>query len=345
MKKIIAIILTLAFAANLTACSKTPSEGDPSGDPSNQPGISQTDSNSTDSSDSEPESSDSSDISDSEPESSVPEIPKGEPTFLTCPDGTVIYTSQITKYQACAINADGSHNQFPLDTFNMETFTDNTTPQVVCEGFAYGFIPRYCVNITEAPEKFTNSDGIDMYLGEELPPSNEYFKIETGDNFGSLTVKSAQSTFSNTFASRDTEVDPDSVPGIYLSGAEIKYEGEVEMTGFVDVMKTEWYDTAGDLWFWPDGSFVSKIPAVSYQYFSDLEPKGIYHTADSGSLSYGELNLIRLGNMFDYDIDFDGLEPGDRSVRVKLTVKDPVVSTADGYMNCHGEPAAVEVLR
>ncbi len=288
---------------------------------------------------------DSSEITQSKPESSVPEIPKGEPTFLTCPDGTVIYTSQITRYQDCAIYADGSHDQFPLDTFNMETFTDNTTPQVVCEGFAYGFIPRYCVNITEAPEKFTNSGGFGMYSGEELPPSNEYFKIETGDKFGSLTVKSAQSIFSNTFASRETEVNPDSVPGIYLSGAEIKYEGEVEMTGFVDVMKTEGYETEGNLWFYPDGSFVSKIPAVSYQYFPDLEPKGIYHKAYGGSLSYSELNLISLGNMFDYDIDFDGLEPGDSFVHVKVTVKNPVVFTQDGFMHCYGEPAVVEVLR
>lgn len=286
----------------------------------------------------------SSGISQSEPESSVPEIPKGEPTFLTCPDGTSIYTSQITKYQNCARYADGSHEQYPIDTFNMETFSDNTTPQVVCEGFAYGFIPRYCVNITEAPEKFTNSDGIDMYSGEELPPSNEYFKIKVSDKFGSLTVKSAQTIFSYNFARDETEVDPNSIPGIYLSGAEIKYEGEVEMTGFVDVMKTEGYSTEGDLWFYPDGSFVSKIPAVSYRYFSELEPKGIYHNAEGGSPSYGELNLIMLGNMFDYDIDFDGLEPGDRRIRVKVTVKNPVVLTQDGYMDCHSEPAAVTVL-
>ncbi len=337
MKKIITTLCAAALLVNiaaLTGCK--PNEESP--DTPNSPGGSSAITDSSDNS----ENSGSSSAPESAPE---PPKPDGEATFLTCPDGTVIYTSQITKYQDRARYTNGSQKQYPIDTFNMETFTDNTNPQVVCEGFAYGFIPRYCVNITEAPEKFTNSDGIDKYSGEELPPSNEYFKIEMGDKFGSLTVKSAQSIFSNTFASSDIGVDPDNIPGIYLSGAEIKYEGEVEMTGFVDVMKTEWYDTEGDLWFYPDGSFVSKIPAVSYQYFPDLEPKGIYHKADGGSLSYGELNLIRLGNMFDYDIDFDGLEPGDSRVRVKLTVKDPVVSTADGYMNCHGEPAAVEVLR
>lgn len=106
--------------------------------------------------------------SQSKPESSIPEIPKGEPTFLTCPDGTVIYTSQITKYQGSARNEDGSHEQFPLDTFNMETFTDVSGREVVCNGFAYGFIPRFTINVSEAPEKFTEIAGVQMYSGEEL---------------------------------------------------------------------------------------------------------------------------------------------------------------------------------
>lgn len=63
MKKFTAIILTLVFAANLTACSKMPSEGGSSGDPLDQP-ISQTDSTG---------SSDSSVGSDSKDSSGDPE--------------------------------------------------------------------------------------------------------------------------------------------------------------------------------------------------------------------------------------------------------------------------------
>ena len=279
----------------------------------------------------------SSEIAQSKPESSVPEIPKGEPTFLTCPDGTVIYTSQITKYQSSARSADGSHEQFPPDTFNMETFTDNTTPQVVCDGFAYGFIPRYCVNITEAPEKFTNSDGIDMYSGEELPPSDEYFKIKTGDKFGSLTVKSAQSIFSNSEAFFLPEEAKD-IPSVYLTDAVIEYAGEVEMTGCIQVMRTEGYFSSGDLWFYPDGNSVSKLPVIQYSFDMDL---GLHHLAYSCYGSYGEYDKIVLGNMSNYDIDFDGLKPGDDFVRVKITIKNPVVTNG----NVIGEPAAVEVLR
>lgn len=321
------LITTAVLATTLSGCDKQSGSGNSSTEQSTESTVESTQST---------QSTESTSITEF--------VPTGEPTFLTCPDGTPIYTSQISKYQDSARNADGSHEQFPIETFNMETFTDNTTPQVVCEGFAYGFIPRYCVNITEAPEKFTNSDGIDMYSGEELPPSNEYFKIKTGDKFGSLTVKSAQSIFSNSVA-YFLPVEEQDISGVYLTGAVIEYEGEVEMTGCIQVMKTEGYNTEGDLWFYPDGGFVSKIPAVLYRYFSDLEPKGIYHAAEGGSPSYGELCVITLGNMYDYDIDFDGLEPGDRLMRVKIIVKNPVVSSSDGYMDCCGEPAAVEVVK
>ncbi len=328
MKKKHALIIALSLLC-LTGCN--------SGEISDS-SISSESENSTLNSSSTSSSSESSTATS--PESSEPEVPAGEPTFLTCPDGTVIYTSQITKYQDSAAYADGSHEQYPLDTFNKETFIDNT-PQVVCEGFAYGFIPRYVANVAEAPDKFTELDGIQVYSGEELPPSNEYFKIKTGDKFGSLTVKSAQSIFSNSVACFLPEEAKD-IPGVYLTDGEIEYEGEIEMTGCISVMRTEGYFAAGDLWFYPDGNSVSKLPIIQYSFDMDL---GLHHSAHSSYGSYGEFDKIVLGNMFDYDIDFDGLEPGDTTVRVKITIKDPVVKSIGGSMNCLGEPVAVEVLR
>lgn len=318
MKRVSALILALSILC-LSGCSsdKIPETSDDSSQ-------SQSDTDSTQN-------------AQSEPESSVLEIPDGEPTFLTCPDGTVIYTSQITKYQGSARNEDGSHEQFPLDTFNMETFTDVPGCEVVCDGFAYGFIPRFTINVSEAPEKFTDFAGVKMYSGEELPPSGEYFKIKIGDKFGSLTVKSAQSVFSNSKAYFMPE-EAKKIHGVYLTDATIEYEGEIEMTGSIQVMKTEGYSSTGDLWFYPDGNSVSELPVIQYNFDKDM---GLYHYALSHFGAYGELNEITLGNMFDYDIDFDGLEPGDDFVRVKVTIKNPVVT--NGYVD--GEPAAVEVLR
>lgn len=277
---------------------------------------------------------------------SAPEPPKpdGEPTFLTAPDGTPIYTSEITSYQSSLRKSEPGFKIFPLDTFNKETFSVNINmPYIVCDGFAYAFIPRFNINVSEAPDKFTEIYGVQMYSGEELPISSEYFKIRVGDKFGGLTVKSAQAIFSN-YKARTYDGDPADIAGIYLTGAEIEYEGEVGMTGCIQVMKTEGYETEGDLLFYPDGDCVSKIPVAEYR--CDYDQKIIYHTAESHFGAYGELNEIRLGNMYDYSgVDFDGLEPGDDFVRVKLTIKNPVVSTSNGYMNCNGEPTAVEVLR
>ena len=91
MKKITAIICTIAMLAALTACDNKETSGSVPENPGSSTGNSAPEitQNSTDN----PESTDN---SDSTPESSVPEESKGEPTFLTCVDGTVIYTSDIT---------------------------------------------------------------------------------------------------------------------------------------------------------------------------------------------------------------------------------------------------------
>ena len=141
MKKLTAITLSLLCTLTLSACD--------SGEiPESSDERSSTVSENT-----------SSEISESEPESSEPEVPAGEPTFLTCPDGTVIYTSQITKYQEGAeFLGTHEHVQYPLGAFNKETFTTPECLQAVCEGFTYGFFPRLNVNVTESPEKFTETE-------------------------------------------------------------------------------------------------------------------------------------------------------------------------------------------
>lgn len=284
--------------------------------------------------------------SSEETENSEPKIPEGEPTFLTAPDGTPIYMSEITKYQNSA-EFHGTHEQFPLDRFNKETFSSRYIlcdhPEVVCDGFAYAFIPRFNINYSAAPDKFEEFDSVSLrYTGELLPDGNDYFRLEVGDKFGGLTVKSACTKF-NFYNAVDVE-DPDSIPGLYLSGAEIQYEGEVEMTGCIQVMETFGYSTSGELNFYPDGDCVSQIPAAAYYTESGNPKRGVFYGAVESWGSYGELNEIFLGNMYDYNIDFDGLEPGDKNVRVKITIKDPTITFNYTYMWCSGEPVAVTVL-
>lgn len=326
-KQLAAAVYAILILTSLTACNNDQAE--PQSSPNGSTSLESTVR-------SEPDSSEN-------PESNIPEEkkPDGEPTFLTAPDGTPIYTSEITKYQDPA-EFHGTHEQFPLDTFNWETFSDRSlTPEIVCDGFSYAFIPRPGISVYNAPEKFTDDSGI--YSGDELPPSTEYFRIKSGDKFGSLTVKSASARFSF-YEAAWYDGDPNEIPGIYLTGAEIQYEGEVELTGTICVMRTEGYDTEGDLWFYPEGDCVSQIPMANYQFDGSDPDRGIYHSALCRADTYGELTLITLGNMYDYgNVDFDGLQPGD-TARVKLTVKDPVASFRWGGDGCSAEPAAVTVL-
>lgn len=350
MKKFTTVLCITALLINMAAMTGCNSNGESSDTPNSSGGSSAITEGSDSSENSE--NSDSSDISDgsensdnsdSDPE---PQKPEGEPTFLTLPDGTPIYTSEITKYQNPS-EFHGTHEQYPLDTFNKETFTDVECPEVVCDGFALAFIPRPNISISDNPDKFTESNGIFTYTGDDMQPSREYFRLKVGDKFGSLTAKSAQVRFSN-YKAQWYGGDPDAIAGIYLTGAEIKYEGEVEMTGSICVMKTEGYHTEGDLWFYPEGGCVSQIPAADYHFDSSDPGAGVHHCASGGYVQggyvYGELNLITLGNMYDFgNVDFDGLQPGD-SVRVKITVKDPIAGYSWGSPWCEGEPAAVEVL-
>lgn len=336
MRKYLSVFSALAVLLSLTACGAaqySPSEN--SGDSSVILENSKT------SSEKPTDTDDSDHSSGSHIENSVPkpQKPDGEPTFLTLPDGTPIYTSQITKYQNEARDANNSHEQYPLDTFNLETFTDDfLMPEAVCEGFAYAFFPRFNINVSEAPDKFSEIGGVQMYSGEELPPSSEFFKVNVGDKFGSLTVKAAETIFSYSNARFESE-ETRALPGAYLYNGTIEYEGEVEMTGCIQVRNTEGYSSSGDLWFSPDGESASGIPVIHYNLTAE---RGIEHFAFSHSGSYGEISEITLGNMYDYsNIDFDGLEPGDEYVRVKIIIKNPIVTN----LSVRGEPAAVEVLR
>lgn len=272
-------------------------------------------------------------------------IPEDEPTFLTAPDGTPIYTSELTRYQDTA-EFHGTHEQFPLEQFNKQTFKIRDIldhPEVVCEGFAYAFIPRFNINYSAAPDKFEEFDDESLrYIGEPLPDGNDYFKLKVGDKFGGLTVKSACTSF-NYYNAIGVD-DPDSIPGLYLFGAEIQYEGEVEMTGCMHVLETASCSTAGDMYFYPDGDCVSQIPAALYCTEYGNPKRGVFYMPAERGCSYGDFNEITLGNMNNYDIDFDGLKPGDKNVRVKVTIKDPSIITKWGYMWCSGEPTAVTVI-
>lgn len=273
-------------------------------------------------------------------------IPEGEPTFLTAPDGTPIYTSELTRYQNPA-EFQGTHEQFPLEQFGEETFKSRELlcdyPEVVCEGFAYAFIPRVNISLYGSPEKFKNQNGIMIYNGEKYPKGNDYFRLNVGEKFGGLTVKTANTFFSyeNALYIEDTySGDLDGIPGLYLSKAEIQFEGSVEMTGYLEIREDEGYSTSGDMHFYPDSESAAKLPNAVYSLDRENPERGVFYEAFNSSDGYGDLCDVFLGNMNDCaSVDFSGLQPGDNA-HVKLTIKDPRIF----YGSAFGELSDIDVL-
>lgn len=263
------------------------------------------------------------------PESEIPEENKGEPTFLTCVDGTVIRTSDITSIRDSEGDADGNAEQIPIETFNEENFINNAYI-VTCEGFAYAFTstPDNSFNPVQDPDKFEAYEGgVYEYIGENIAPSGEYYRVEAGDKFGELTVKNAVTEFFANYADYRNK----GINGAYQYGGKLEFEGELELTGYVQVSEeNEGYDEGGEIRFVPDNECVDKIPVMKYEV--NEENGEIQHCpiGNWDSNAHNDVNRFSLGNIYDYDIDLDGLEPGERMTHVKITIGD-IFSEGSAY--------------
>lgn len=257
------------------------------------------------------------------PEISVPEIQKGEPTFLICPDGTPVYTSDISEVYA------GSEFDGNLETLTFEQAEQYARAcdgefTVKCDGFAYGFIPEKALNRTDDPEMFKDTaGGWFEFTGDEEKTSSDYIRINVGDKFGPLTVKSAYTFFGDDrFLESFSEI-----PGAYISGGTIEFDGAVELTGYVNVWEDSDYQGAGGtMVFYPDGGSSTKIPVISYEY-SDDDRK--VHRSEPNSSGYFGDWWCSLGNMSEVNCDTSGLNKGDVFVKVKITA-DNVTSDIYG---------------
>ncbi len=281
MKKIIAIILTLAFAANLTACSKTPSEGEPSGDPSNQSGISQTDSNSTDSSDSEPDSSDSEPIS-SDVRALIDAFPEEE---FTAPDGGTLKRSDAVK----AAEWEG------------------TTYAV---GYDFSYI-RYAQPVwgsTVDDPNFINWDTMEI-AGDsfELPQDEKYFKVKAGDVLeNGLTVKEAEYYYGRGMDGTT-----------YQYG--VKFDGEISLEGILFCVPSDEYGIGekGTTLFFADPTKYDKIPMP----FADLRGLGSYTDTDVKFSVRCDGKFFRLGDHDDLPESVAQLLDEGSAVRARVTLR------------------------
>lgn len=334
MRKFTLIICTAALLAGLTGCNANEESSEGLSGTENSSEVS--DSSGISGASDSPGNSDSSDYSDSDPKQPKPE---GEPTFLTAPDGTPIYTSEISEVfrdgeiygvremiefgeaERCARKGEGD-------------FT------VKCDGFAYGYVPERALNYVDDPEMFkdTGSGGYD-FLGEkynvitgEGECSTDFFRLNVGDKFGPLTVTRAYTLFSD-----DPELESFSdTPGAYISDCFIEFGGEIELTGYVkitdaDVVIGSW---GGDMEFFPDGDSSVKIPGFSYKM--NRKTGEICHSRSALMWNSGDGECFgdwsfKIGNMFNVNCDTSGLHPGDVFVKVKVVLENINYITGGWY--------------
>lgn len=196
---------------------------------------------------------------------------------------------------------------------------------VKCEGFVYGFIPERALNRADDPEMFKDlSDGTMFeFLGDKDKFSADYTRIKVGDKLGTLTVKSAYTIFSDDRWIKELS----EMPGAYISGGVITFDGEVELTGYVDVWEDSDYQGAGGtMVFYPDGDSSVKIPVISY---IPSEGDRKIHRSELHPAGYFEDWWCSLGNMSNVGCDISGLHKGDSFIKVKITA-DNVISGLGG---------------
>ncbi len=315
-KTLITALATILILTNFTACDVLT---DPP--PAESPSISST-----------PESPNTSDTPESSaPESDVsnvpePQKPDGEPTFLTLLDGTPIYTSQICEvYKGAEVWGDKE----AITLEQAEQFArERSDFSVKCDGFAYGYISERSLNYVDDPEMFKqrekDSEYFD-YLGGEFDVnefegeySTDYIGIEVGDKFGPLTVKNAYTLFTRrTWYEGEDFSD---VPGVYLSGCGVEFDGEIEMTGYVIITPVNTlYGEGGDMKFIPDGD--SSVILPEFGFFLNKKARCVCHISNASARGYCGTSYD-IGNMYKVDCDTSGLQPGDSFVKVKVVLDD-----------------------
>lgn len=215
-------------------------------------------------------------------------------TFFIGLDGKPIDVSEITaltnkKYEPTAV----------LDKENFS--------RAECNGFAYAFEPNIMFEEKSNPELFANG----FYVGEETQPVSDFVRVNVGDKFNGLTVKTAKTVF-NAFNSNKSKG--------YYEGSELEFDGELVLTGWLTIppLDDKYPDLVLDMTFDCDAD--NKLPLSSI--FCYDQDQGFYHCP---SLRYGifsDIPTIFLGEYRDCNVDFQGLTEGDTLVRVQIIVSD-----------------------
>lgn len=292
MKKFTAVIILATFLS-LSLCGCTGETGSPQSGAA-FPSGNVSDNSPTESSDSAPVSSED---SASSPAEVTPTEPAGEPTFLIGLDGKAILTSEITKLE----NTDKT----------AETLTeDDLWAEVYCDGFAYYKEPSGVgYDNYNNPELF---DGWN-FIGEVPENTNEWKRVNVGDEICGLKVKSAAANF------MVNDWDEWKFPARYYSMENpgfLELEGSIEVEGFFQVNNriAQYPDMSELMWFYPTNINLPLTPSYSVDeekgFETPFECHVVFNHIDEFFFA-GEFGDIALGYFSDAECDMDGIGVGD----------------------------------
>lgn len=268
------------------------------------------------------------DISDVPPVSYVPPSgsdsdvskDKGEPTFLICPDGTPVYTSEITSVFTGS-DEYGDRRDITLEEAERLAHEGGDFT-VICSGFVYGYLPETAFNRIDDPDMFEDQgDGVNYrFIGEALPPLTGYTRFEVGGKIGTLTVKSASVYFGIKSMGMSAPEFSDK-PGIYYRGGSVEFDGTAELSGYVSVAEMDvMYGKGGMITLYPDKKSCSKLPIIGGYWNSELER--LAYSPYSTFYGFYGYAAPELGVIGEVTADTGSLKPGDLCVKAAVKIKD-----------------------
>lgn len=247
----------------------------------------------------------------------------GTPTILTAPDGSVIYSSEITQMY------DIGGEPMSADALTAES----EGAEVLCEGFQFFKEPSgKAQDNYNSPELFSGLD----YLGEMPENGNEIRRVNVGEEICGLRLKSARTNFliaPNDYARNGSYYIKSSklFEGSYIA----EFEGTLEIEGFITSTARNSYEPdGGALRFMPTED---KLPVVCGDFGDE---RGYFVSTAYDTFKYMCLNETTFVGLDEPTCDITGLGIGDIAyARVKL---GNIRYTEGGYPLA--EPEELELL-